>query len=108
MSPGPIFGTQEDKKPEFTTCVIVASSGKTDALDRKPGRSILKSHLKSSLDLGFDEVCDKRSAAIEKLTATNSRPTDELMEAVARNMRRTLYVLALTFDFVRDPSLMDR
>ena len=42
------------------------------------------------------------------MTATNSRPTDELMEAVARNMRRTIYVLGLKFDFVRDPSLRDR
>jgi hypothetical protein len=34
------------------------------------------------------------------LTATNSRPTHELIEAVARNMRRTIYVTQLKFDFV--------
>ena len=58
-----------------------------------------KLDLKLRLDSRFDQIPSNLSSD-GKVKATNSGPTDELIEGVARNMRRTLYVLWLVLDFV--------
>ena len=57
-----------------------------------------KADLKSTVDR--DLIRSLSGLQEQRVTATNSRPTHKLIEAVARNMRRTIYVSRLMFAFV--------